>query len=164
MGWYSFGTRIDPKTPEHVHLKVGRAVNLVKRIDEWGKQCGSKEVVLRGWYPGTVDGEVTSTLKGKVTAGARGPFCHRLERLIHIELADLAMHTPYQDESFFKGTSSSDDSTGPAPKGKTPSASALIRMSGKPCTDCKSSANLANGVVWLMDFTRRYSTQGNIYP
>ncbi|KAG5221010.1 DUF1766-domain-containing protein [Salix suchowensis] len=86
-----------------VKLKVGRAVNLVKRIDEWSKQCSSKEQVLRGWYPGVVesedgdgDGEI-SLLKGKVRAGTKCPLCHRLERLVHLELADLAFAQVYLD-------------------------------------------------------------------
>lgn len=75
----------DPKTPNHVNLKVGRAVNMVKRLDEWAKQCGSKEVVLRGWWPGKIvdndddNGSAGSLLRGRVQAGDKGKFCHRLE-------------------------------------------------------------------------------------
>ena len=61
-----------------IKLKVGRAVNLVKRIDQWGKQCGSKEQVLRGFYPGSVETDETSLMKGRVIAGEKGPWCHRL--------------------------------------------------------------------------------------
>jgi hypothetical protein len=72
----------DPKDREFIKLKVGRAVNLVKRIDQWGKQCGSKEQVLRGFYPGSVepdeDGNEGSLMKGRVKAGEKGPWCHRL--------------------------------------------------------------------------------------
>jgi hypothetical protein len=78
---------------ETIKLKVGRAVNLVKRIDQWGKQCGSKEQVLRGFYPGAVepdnhtgDGN-TSLMKGRVIAGEKGPWCHRLG-VCHILLHD----------------------------------------------------------------------------
>lgn len=76
----------DPKTPTQVHLKVGRAVSLVKRLDEWSKQCGSKEVVLRGWWPGKIvdneddSGVGTSLLRGRIQAGDKGKWCHRLER------------------------------------------------------------------------------------
>lgn len=73
----------DPKTPNQVHLKVGRTVKLVKRLDEWGKQCGSKEVVLRGWWPGSVNddgGAGRSLLRGRIQAGEKGRYCHRLER------------------------------------------------------------------------------------
>lgn len=53
-------------------------MNLVKRIDQWGKQCGSKEQVLRGFYPGAVEPDNTSLMKGTVIAGEKGPWCHRL--------------------------------------------------------------------------------------
>lgn len=71
---------IDPHATDTVKLKVGRAVNLVKRIDQWGKQCGSKEQVLRGWHPGTVeaDGDGGSLMKGRVKAGEKGAWCHKL--------------------------------------------------------------------------------------
>ncbi|KAL1677029.1 hypothetical protein EV122DRAFT_215066 [Schizophyllum commune] len=102
---YTFEIR-DPNSPSTIKLKVGRAVNLNKRIDQWGKQCSSKEQVLRGWYPGIVepddsdhpvpDGAV-SLMKGRVRPGAKGAWCHRLERLIHLELADLALGQAYLD-------------------------------------------------------------------
>ena len=58
----------------------------MKRIDEWGKQCGSKEQVLRGYYPGPEalgeDGEQeVSLMKGRVRAGEKSPCCHRLGEL-----------------------------------------------------------------------------------
>ncbi|KAJ4483659.1 hypothetical protein J3R30DRAFT_3655895 [Lentinula aciculospora] len=104
----------DPSPPT-ISLKVGRAVNVVKRLNQWGKQCGSKEQVLRGWYPGEVDTDSEeandtvgqSLMKGRVKAGGRGVWCHRLERLIHLELADLAVHAPYLQpgwEAFNKGS------------------------------------------------------------
>ncbi|KAF9077500.1 hypothetical protein BDP27DRAFT_1253432 [Rhodocollybia butyracea] len=113
---YTFEIR-NPKDPSPpvISLKVGRAVNVVKRMNQWGKQCGSKEQVLRGWYPGEVDNESDdandtvgqSLMKGRVKAGGRGVYCHRLERLIHLELADLAVHMPYLQpgwEAFTKGS------------------------------------------------------------
>lgn len=72
----------DPKDKEFIKLKVGRAVNLVKRIDQWGKQCGSKEQVLRGFYPESVEpdeaGNEGSLMKGRLMAGEKGPWCHRV--------------------------------------------------------------------------------------
>lgn len=74
----------DPKAPKTIKLKVGRAVNLVKRIDQWGKQCGSKEQVLRGFFPGNVEEDGSSLMKGRVQAGEKAPWCHRLGMfLIH---------------------------------------------------------------------------------
>lgn len=68
----------EPEERDTIKLKVGRAVNLVKRIDQWGKQCGSKEQVLRGFYPGSVEPDEASLMKGRVVAGEQGPWCHRL--------------------------------------------------------------------------------------
>ncbi|KAF9650836.1 hypothetical protein BDM02DRAFT_3184993 [Thelephora ganbajun] len=100
---------IDESDPDHIHLKVGRAVNLTKRLDQWAKQCGTKqrEHIIRGWWPGTVDDSgdfVTSSglLKGKVVAGDKGAYCHRLERLIHLELGDLVLSRQYLDPAFPK--------------------------------------------------------------
>lgn len=70
----------DPEETEHFKLKVGRAVNLVKRVDQWEKQCGSREQVLRGYYPGAVefnDGGTRSLMKGRLSVGEAGPWCHR---------------------------------------------------------------------------------------
>lgn len=147
---------IDPGDSSVVHLKVGRAVNLVKRIDEWGKQCGSKEQVLRGWWPGTVenDDSESSLMKGRVKPGDRGACCHRLERLIHLELADLTVHTPYLNKDFpnipspaldktsakgQKGDNGSSSSlTVPAKGGRqSPGSPARFRRNRDPCPDCE---------------------------
>ncbi|KAJ3755504.1 hypothetical protein EV360DRAFT_6416, partial [Lentinula raphanica] len=86
---YTFERR-DPSPPT-ISLKDCRAVNVVRMLNQWGKQCGSKEQVLRGWYPGEVDTELEeandtvghSLIKGRVKAGGKGILCHRLKRLIH---------------------------------------------------------------------------------
>lgn len=99
----------DESDPDHIHLKVGRAVNLTKRLDQWDKQCGTKqrEHIIRGWWPGTVEdgGDIangSSLLKGKVVAGEKGAYCHRLERLIHLELGDLVLSQQYIEPGFPK--------------------------------------------------------------
>ncbi|KAF5381094.1 hypothetical protein D9615_003863 [Tricholomella constricta] len=129
---YTFEIR-DPDATDTIKLKVGRAVNLVKRIDQWGKQCGSKEQVLRGWYPGTVEPEdnsgASSLMKGRVKAGGKGAWCHRMERLIHLELADLAATSVYLDPAW--------------PKTETQASSSLTTSSSntlnsEPCGDCGS--------------------------
>ncbi|TFK29827.1 hypothetical protein FA15DRAFT_684151 [Coprinopsis marcescibilis] len=95
---YTFEIR-EKKHGPIIKLKVGRAVNLVKRIDEWAKQCGSKEQILRGYYPPQDDqsGGQPSLMKGRVKPGAKAPCCHRLERLIHLELADIVATRVYLD-------------------------------------------------------------------
>ncbi|KAG8970852.1 hypothetical protein FRC03_000069 [Tulasnella sp. 419] len=140
---YCFELR-DPKTPHHVHLKVGRAVNLNKRIDQWTKSCESKEPILRGWFPGPDDEDLTqvSLLKGVVKAGKKGKHCHRLERLIHLELADLSLHNAHLKLGFQAGKPSSrpkkkkagDDVLPTTPTKATPKKSGLQER--KPCTDC----------------------------
>jgi len=95
---YTFEIR-DPKNKEQIQLKVGRTKNLIKRIDQWSKQCGSKEQVLRGWWPGVAK-EKQELLKGTVVAGDPGPWVHKLERLIHLELADLSLAAPYLNGKF----------------------------------------------------------------
>ncbi|EJD06126.1 uncharacterized protein FOMMEDRAFT_153503 [Fomitiporia mediterranea MF3/22] len=92
-------------------LKVGRTVDLDKRLRSWKKQCHNKEQLLCGWWPGTIadvnsnhnfdddsvgkndDGEMC-LIKGRVNPGEKGAFCHKLERLVHIELADLVVYEP----------------------------------------------------------------------
>lgn len=128
-----------------MHLKVGRAVNLIKRIDQWAKQCGSKEPVLRGWWPGTVDdaGVVAdskdiSLMRGRVSPGEKGPFCHRLERLIHIELADLMIYMPYLDGEYPNNKAPTTGTTAPK-KGSSPTVN-------KKCPDCMHS-NIDSGLL-----------------
>ncbi|KAF9448341.1 hypothetical protein P691DRAFT_800908 [Macrolepiota fuliginosa MF-IS2] len=130
---YTFEIR-DPDAPKTIKLKVGRAVNLVKRIDQWGKQCGSKEQVLRGFYPGNVEEDEGSLMKGRVQAGEKAAWCHRLERLIHIELADLVSTCVYLEPGWPKMETSS-----------SPSAVSKLKANGtgngsnKPCPDCGSA-------------------------
>ena len=122
---------IDESDRDHIHLKVGRAVNLTKRLDQWGKQCGTKERehIIRGWWPGSVDHSsdvvaCNSHLKGKVVAGEKGAYCHRLERLIHLELGDLVLSQQYLNPSFPRIDAANVKKTSVATKQK--------------CTECRS--------------------------
>jgi hypothetical protein len=92
-------SRVDPTDKKIIHLKVGRATNLNRRMDQWGKQCGSKEQILRGFWPGGME-KSGVPMKGLVQAGPKGPWCHRVERLVHIELADLVEHAPYLERGY----------------------------------------------------------------
>jgi len=94
-----FYSRADPTDKKTIHLKVGRATNLNRRMDQWGKQCGSKEQILRGFWPGGMD-KSGVPMKGLVQAGPKGPWCHRVERLVHIELTDLVEHAPYLERGY----------------------------------------------------------------
>jgi dUTPase len=131
MQFTYFFSCLDLLTTDQIHLKVGRAINLVKRLDQWDKQCGSKEKeqVVRGWWPGTVDSDHAgnggdSLMKVRINAGEKGSSCHRLERLIHLELADLVLFQPYLDPKFpnvvprAKSTSPNGNAGGPNAKRK----------------------------------------------
>ncbi|KAH9180247.1 hypothetical protein EDB89DRAFT_2110420 [Lactarius sanguifluus] len=86
-------TSADPDEKKLINLKVGRATNLNRRMDQWGKQS------FRGFWPGGM-GKEGVPMKGLVQAGPKGPWCHRLERLVHIELADLATSAPYLEAGY----------------------------------------------------------------
>ncbi|KZP32508.1 hypothetical protein FIBSPDRAFT_1036666 [Athelia psychrophila] len=141
---YTYEIR-DPKTPQKIQLKVGRTVNLVKRIDQWAKQCNSKEQILLGWWPGVVKDAAgvrdltvgTSLMKGIVKPGDKGPLVHRLERLVHLELGDLAVNAPYLQPDFPKTKIDTNDNGAGTPTKKAPaSPAATKRLKGNPCSDC----------------------------
>lgn len=120
----------DPQTPDLVHLKVGRTVNLTQRMHQWSRQCMSREQVLRGFWPGTVQpaapgesDDAATLLRGRVQAGPPGKASHRLERLVHLELADLAANAPYLDAAWPKAPA--------AAKNSTPKKAVKAR-----CSDC----------------------------
>ena len=92
--------RVDKDDPSVVHIKVGRAVKLNKRLGEWDDQCQSKETHLRGYWPMSEDAESNGMMRGRVQVGPPGPYCHRVERLVHLELADLALNAPYLHPDF----------------------------------------------------------------
>jgi len=125
---YTFEIR-DSAAVETIQLKVGRAVNLVKRIDQWSKQCSSKEQIIRGWYPGTVeaDEDEQSLMKGRIKPGAKVPWCHRLERLIHLELADLVATRAYLEPGW------------PNVSASALKAGAIASVKRTPCTDCRKT-------------------------
>ena len=68
-------------------------------MTEWSKQCPSQKQIPLDFYPGSKDGS-TVLLKGATKAGKPGPNVHRLETLIHLELADLVVNKQYLDEKF----------------------------------------------------------------
>ncbi|KAH7107357.1 hypothetical protein BKA62DRAFT_610935 [Auriculariales sp. MPI-PUGE-AT-0066] len=82
---------------QYMHLKVGKASKVTRRLDEWNKQC-PEEVVPRGVWPAP-DNDGPAMLRGKIQPGRPSPFMGRLERLVHLELADLAVYAPYLPEA-----------------------------------------------------------------
>ena len=147
----------DPKRPDVIQLKVGRAVNLVKRLDQWDKQCGSKIQIPRGWWPGMVeddDGTGGSLLKGNIKAGDPGPFCHRVERLVHIELTDLSLHTPYLSPGWPNNTSD------PSPGAGATSSPKKTTTKETTCLDCECGLCVDSRLI--SSLLRWCSPQGNL--
>lgn len=67
-------------------LKIGRAANVQRRMNQWQRQCGYAIEMLR-YYP-YVPGASDSS-SGAVPRMT--PHAHRVERLIHIELAGMGL-------------------------------------------------------------------------
>ena len=89
--------------PKRFIIKIGLTTgDLMKRLGQWKKECPESAQNLVGWWPGNI---MTKNFK-KTKAGMRcepgpkGVYAHKLERLIHLELADIT----------FAATRTNDDS------------------------------------------------------
>ncbi|OJI88998.1 hypothetical protein ASPTUDRAFT_60784 [Aspergillus tubingensis CBS 134.48] len=70
-------------SPGTLRLKIGRANNVQRRLNEWSRQCGHHLTLIR-YYPYT-----PSTPTATLVPGRKVPHVHRVERLIHLELGDV---------------------------------------------------------------------------
>ena len=73
-------------------LKIGRASNVQRRMNEWNRQCGYKLSLIR-FYPYLSTSPLpsrpnTSSPPASPSAPQKVPHAHRVERLIHLELAE----------------------------------------------------------------------------
>ncbi|KAL6407875.1 hypothetical protein AUP68_08902 [Ilyonectria robusta] len=66
-------------------LKIGRAANVQRRMNQWQRQCGYDIEMLR-YYPYLPGASESSGVVPHMT-----PHCHRVERLVHIELAGMGL-------------------------------------------------------------------------
>ncbi|KAH8882293.1 DUF1766-domain-containing protein [Thozetella sp. PMI_491] len=64
-------------------LKIGRATNVQRRLNEWTRQCGYNLSLIR-YYPYVPSGSPAASVR-------KVPHSHKVERLIHLELAGLGM-------------------------------------------------------------------------
>ncbi|KAG8742379.1 hypothetical protein FRC10_001601 [Ceratobasidium sp. 414] len=79
----------DPATPNKVSIKVGFSTNMIKRLDQWEKQCPSEPMVLRGSWPSCTPGDdeggnqyvngAVSTLRGTIKPGKAVTYPRRIE-------------------------------------------------------------------------------------
>lgn len=77
-------------TPGTVRLKIGRTSNVTRRLNEWTRQCSNHLTLIR-YYPYTCssDRRTEKGHKAGIELGRKVPHVHRVERLIHLELADM---------------------------------------------------------------------------
>lgn len=98
-----FGTQIqssDPSKPEkRLLLKIGRANNVHRRMNQWSRQCGYNLSLIR-FYP-YVPSKPFHNLDSTSPSNQppfpdirKVPYSHRVERLIHVELASKRMKQP----------------------------------------------------------------------
>lgn len=73
-------------------LKIGRAANVQRRMNQWQRQCGYDVEVLR-YYPYTGDGASPAQVNG---SSAMTPHSKRVERLVHIELSGMGLRATMQ--------------------------------------------------------------------
>ncbi|KAF9534087.1 hypothetical protein CPB83DRAFT_744399, partial [Crepidotus variabilis] len=121
---YIYVLELGPNDKDFVRFKAGRSNNVGRRFLEWRHQCPSTTPTLKGFSPGDLSEEGFSSLTGLEMPVPPGPLCHRLERLIHIELADLATNPVYINPSW--------------PQVDHPSVLDAVhgRRASRPCTDC----------------------------
>lgn len=72
--------RIDASRPDLIHIKVGRSIDVHTRFNHHRNRCPSSQQKLLGQYP--------SPVRPPQAIGVK--YCDRLERLVHIELAELS--------------------------------------------------------------------------
>ena len=71
--------------PRKLLLKIGRATNVQRRLNEWQRQCGYDLSLIR-YYP-----YVSAGATGLPATPRKMPHSHKVERLIHIELAGAGL-------------------------------------------------------------------------
>ncbi|KAI4185859.1 MAG: hypothetical protein L6R41_003873 [Letrouitia leprolyta] len=78
-----------PKNKSKILIKIGRTSNVQRRMNEWTRQCGYNLSLIR-FYPYLPSTPKPSPSRGvtQPTTPKKVPHAHKVERLIHIELAD----------------------------------------------------------------------------
>ena len=78
--------------PKTMLLKIGRASNVQRRMNEWNRQCGYNLTLIR-FYPYLPSSSLPSQHSARSPPPSpstphKVPHAHRVERLIHLELAE----------------------------------------------------------------------------
>ncbi|EXJ79651.1 hypothetical protein A1O3_07931 [Capronia epimyces CBS 606.96] len=77
--------RSHSRSQRTITLKIGRAANVHRRMAQWTKQCGQNISLIR-YYPYTASSPSSS--RSNPVPARKVPHVHRVERLIHLELAE----------------------------------------------------------------------------
>lgn len=83
----------DTKTKKSMLLKIGRASNVQRRMNQWQRQCGYDIEMLRyyPYHPNPSNQNSHSSSSFGAATPRTTPHCHRVERLVHIELAGMGL-------------------------------------------------------------------------
>ncbi|KAH6889749.1 meiotically up-regulated gene 113-domain-containing protein [Thelonectria olida] len=80
-----FANQTSASSSKTMMLKIGRAQNVQRRMNQWQRQCGYDIEMLR-YYPYLSNASESSGVVPHMT-----PHCHRVERLVHIELGGMGL-------------------------------------------------------------------------
>jgi hypothetical protein len=140
-------------------------VNVNQRMSQWTRQCGSREQVLLGLWPGADAGpggaDPATLMRGRVDAGPSGKGSHRLERLVHLELADLVVNRPYLAPDWPNCAAPKPSAAGTG----TPKKGAAARPARERCEDCefaRSPCFKIRQLIPLVNANRRHAAQGDL--
>ncbi|KLJ10728.1 hypothetical protein EMPG_13903 [Blastomyces silverae] len=75
----------ETKATDTITLKIGRAANVHRRMNQWKEQCGHNLTLMR-YYPYVSSSP--SVHPGAPLPPRQVPHVHKVERLVHLELAD----------------------------------------------------------------------------
>lgn len=113
---------VENSNADVVEIKVGYTTGLTRRLADW-RHCVGSPPALLGFWPRETDDDITSA---HLQVGLPGPYAAMLEKLVHIELTDLAVNAPYLVTT--SGTTSRGLRRGP-------------RVFRRRCPKCGSSTN-----------------------
>ena len=90
----SYIIHLDITRPGLVRLKVGRTNDIVRRYGEHQRRCPLLRLTLVGYYPSNGE-SVQDLATGRLNPSMRTASSHLLERVVHRELGNVAIHAPY---------------------------------------------------------------------
>jgi hypothetical protein len=81
----TFSTNLNNSSKKTILLKIGRAQNVQRRLNQWTRQCGYNLSLIR-YYPYHSTTLSSTSVNEPPRTPRKVPNAHKVERLIHIEL------------------------------------------------------------------------------